>query len=105
MTDASTWSLDWAEDTGLAEGDRIRIIEWYVDPELPEAEDSGIILDADRRCIGYDDNRIVPPGTCGTVDLVDACNIRVKWDNGSGLGLSPQDRWLKVTSSSTASSP
>ena len=57
-------------------GDRVRLIRFSTD-NTP-----------------YDDNKLVPPGTEGTVtDTDDAGTIHVQWDNGRNLGLLPVDEW------------
>ena len=44
------------------------------------------------KCISMNDDYPVPEGTEGTVDLVDDMGtIHVKWDNGSSLGLVPEE--------------
>lgn len=40
---------------------------------------------------GINDNETVPPGTEGTVEMVTALSVSVKWDNGSSIGIAPRD--------------
>lgn len=41
---------------------------------------------------GINDNETIPPGTLGTVESVSGQNVWVRWDNGTRLGLGPNDR-------------
>jgi hypothetical protein len=44
------------------------------------------------KCVFMNDDHPVPEGTEGTVDLVDDMGtIHVNWDNGSRLGLVPEE--------------
>lgn len=49
------------------------------------------------KCLFMDDVNAVPNGTEGTVAFVDDVGtIHVDWDNGSGLGLTEADRFVKI---------
>lgn len=50
------------------------------------------------KLIYMEDVQAVPPGTCGTVTLVDdGGTIHMKWDNGSSLGLiKDEDVFIKI---------
>lgn len=90
----STPSLD-----DLKVGDRVRVIEWYVDPTKlmrSISNDDGLIRDAwTDEVLTADDNVTVPPGTEGTVDFV-GVNPHVQWDNGRSLALLGRDRWERA---------
>lgn len=49
------------------------------------------------KCIKMNDKYPVPSGTLGTIDHVDDIGtIHVKWDNGSTLGLVPNEDMYEV---------
>lgn len=49
------------------------------------------------KCLFMNDVQAVPSGTEGTVVRVDDVGtVHVDWDNGSGLGLTEEDRFVKI---------
>jgi len=49
------------------------------------------------RLIRMDDVQAPPPGTKGTVrDVDDIGNVLMKWDNGSGLNLVPEEDEFEI---------
>lgn len=70
---------------GYARGTRVRAVEF-------SNENSSV-----------DDNEIVPPGTMGTVTVVDDWGtVHVKWDNGAQLGCLLADQIERVAEQAAA---
>lgn len=67
--------VDFARSPSITTGDRVRLIEMMAEPDP------------------------IPPGTLGTVWMIDALGtVHVSWDNGRELGLVPErDRYELVT--------
>lgn len=55
-------------------------------------------VDTKIKLIYMEDIQAVPPGTCGKVTGVDSAGtIHMKWENGSSLGLIPEeDNFVKL---------
>lgn len=93
----------------ITPGDRLRAIRFHV--HVPEdatgPDEHGLVRDWMGDVITVDDNVTVPPGTEGTVRLVDeAGSIAVRWDNGSLISLLPAlDEWELVAYSCGCPAP
>lgn len=88
---------DQATPTTPAIGIRVRVLGFATRPVPPGGSKdlvTGLIRDAAGNVTTIDDNVTVPPGTEGTVSFIDdSGQIKVDWDNGSCLGLLPEDEW------------
>lgn len=77
-------------------GSRVKAISFASSVTRGDSVDpkTGLIRNAAGEVVGIDDNVTVPPGTQGTVVFSDEFNLKVTWDNGSGIGLiAGEDEW------------
>ncbi len=70
----------------------------YYDSDKIEKLREEYPVDTKIKLIYMEDVQAVPPGTCGKVICVDSAGtIHMKWENGSSLGLIPEeDNFVKL---------
>lgn len=84
-------------------GARVRLVAWALNPKAeghPVAPD-GFIRDEHGDVITHDDNRIIPPGSLGTVTMYTKgsgwTQVQVEWDNGERLALLDVDDYVVLS--------